>query len=180
MNEELEFGLGSSKGNDSAYAAPKAWVWAAEGSGISAVYDSKGYPLRPTPFFAVGWQVIAPREPARQSAESERIVRLWVDSPREEDSAELNALKREFVKAMMESDLRQAIRAHGFICDEAHLWRSDATMRRTRTTTIFKIELSQTEGSGSREESIKTVHAALAPLVHQVLSRFSDRLEGQF
>ena len=42
----LEFAKGSSTGNDSVYAAPQEWVWAAQGVGISGAYDNKGYPKR--------------------------------------------------------------------------------------------------------------------------------------
>ena len=46
MSKTLEFGAGSSIGNDTVFASPREWVWAKEGPGLSAVYDRQGYPKR--------------------------------------------------------------------------------------------------------------------------------------
>src|SRR5437016_1198549 len=80
MSESLEFGKGSSKGNDSVYGAPRKWVRTKNGTGVEATYH-RGWPKEPDSFFAVLWQIEVERGQANKS-ESARTVRLQVCSSR--------------------------------------------------------------------------------------------------
>jgi hypothetical protein len=178
--QDLEFRRGSSLGNDTVYASPQAWVRAAQGTGISAVYDDKGYPTRNDLFFAIGWLVRTSRDATRVDVAFGHRVDLWVDSSRAEDNPALNGVKREFVKALMGSELHRLIQDNGYQCDEDRLRRSDLQMQLTRTTTVFKIWLPDTVVGASPERNIETVHDSLGHSVSQVLSRFETRLNEHF
>lgn len=178
MADILEFGSGSSLGNDSMYAAPRNWVWSRAGRGISVAYDNKGYPRYPK-VFGVGWQVNTPKHVLPGTHEFDSIVRLWVDSPRYEDNPPLNDLKCELVNALMHSELRGVMWAKGYRCDESSLRRTDEGMQKTKTTTVFKI-IPRDHRWASPEEPIKMVHADLGQAVNEVLQAFTQRLETVF
>ena len=178
MNKTLEFGAGSSIGNDTVFASPREWVWAKEGVGLTAVYDRKGYPTRNDLFFAVGWQVKTHRSAALGSTEPNSIIHLWVDSPRHEDNPTLNAVKQELVKALMNSGLHRMMQSKGYACDESHLRRTILLMQASRTTTVYKVKL--TYSFPSLEEAITRVHADLGESVDETLQRFKTQLDALF
>src|SRR6267142_3594402 len=97
VSESLEFGYGSSVGNNSVFGAPKSWAMAKDGAGVNAAY--RGY-RKHRGFFDVIWQINVPKPPQPHKPESARKVRLQVESPTYDKDPSLNTLKREVIKAL--------------------------------------------------------------------------------
>src|ERR1700738_1563334 len=174
MSESLEFGYGSSVGNDSVFGAPKSWAKAKEGGGVDAAY--RGY-RRHRGFFDVIWQINVPKPAQPNKPESARRVRLQVESPTYDNDPSLNNLKREVIRALLDSNLRRLVREKGYSCDEARVRTSDAQIRNSKTTTLFSVMLDRTQSKATPEENIKAVHEALRQPVDAVLQRFVSRLD---
>lgn len=168
MPESLEFGYGSSVGNSSVFGAPKSWAKAKEGAGVNAAY--RGY-RQHRGFFDVIWQINIPKN---------RRVRLQVESPTYDNDPELNDLKREVIRALLDSNLRRLVREKGYGCDEARVKTSDVQIRNSKTTTLFIVLLDDTQSKATAEENIQSVHEALREPVEAVLQRFAGRLDGYF
>jgi len=150
---------------------------AKDGAGVNAAY--RGY-RKHRGFFDVIWQINVPKPPQPHKPESARKVRLQVESPTYDKDPSLNTLKREVIKALLDSELRRLVRAKGYGLDEARVRTSDLQIRNSKTTTLFSVVLDRTQSKANPEENIKAVHDALRQPVDAVLQRFAGRMDQHF
>jgi len=82
MSQSLEFGDGSSTGNDSVFGAPSHWVRSKNGIGVKATYN-RGRAQRDVEdaFFSIVWQIKIERDQAKNPKWANRQSASGITSP---------------------------------------------------------------------------------------------------
>ncbi|PYS66255.1 MAG: hypothetical protein DMF74_01595 [Acidobacteria bacterium] len=191
MSQSLEFGDGSSTGNDSVFGAPSHWVRSKNGIGVKATYN-RGRAQRDVEdsFFSVVWQIKIERDQAKNPKWA-RTINLQVESPRHpaapkakgKGNSFLNDLKRQVVKALLTSEIGSLLQERGYRYDDSNgriISGDEEKMKGRITITPLKVLLNESQVASKPEETIKAVHEAVGSSVEAVLQKFTEDLNNCF
>ena len=191
MSQRLEFGDGSSTGNNSVFGAPRHWVRSKNGIGMKATYN-RGRAQRDVEdsFFSIVWQIKIERDQAKNPKWA-RTVNLQVESPRHpaapkakgKGNSFLNDLKRQVVKALLTSEIGSLLRKRGYRYDDSNgrmISSDEEKMKGRITITPLKVLLKESQVASKPEETIRAVHEAVGSSVEAVLQKFTEDLNKCF
>ncbi len=184
MSDSLEFGYGSSTGNNSVFGALKHWVRSKNGVSVGSTYN-RGRPRKVVEdsFFSVVWQIKVEKPGKVAKPEWARTIHLQVESPRHHTNSCLNNLKREVVRALLTSELGELLREEGYRYDDTHGRRisdDEDQMKGCITITPLKVLLDESQVMSTPKETINAVHDIVGSSVDAVLQHFVEDLNKCF
>jgi hypothetical protein len=165
-----------------AYGAPRTWAWAknTEGKSVRGPRAQFEAYKNDRDFFDVTWQVNRPKRGQPNKALWKNRVRLQVESPNSTSNKNLNQIKLETIRAIQSSEVRQVVEDAGFGYETTALKIRPNDIAKYKTTTVFRVVLSDDQGALPPLRQIEIVHSAIGLTIDKIVRQMAPKVEKSF